>query len=103
MIGYLDSRKASYFQKNELTKDEKKAYNKRCTRNKKIFCAAGIILNVGMLAFTKYFNFVGESVSAITGARLILSFLLEFPFTLSNLRGISSMYTAECMSRRKIR
>ena len=67
MIGYLDSRKASYFQKNELTKDEKKAYNKRCTRNKKIFCAAGIILNVGMLAFTKYFNFVGESVSAITG------------------------------------
>lgn len=67
MIGYLDSRKASYFQKNELTKDEKKAYNKRCTRNKKIFCATGIILNVGMLAFTKYFNFVGESVSAITG------------------------------------
>ena len=41
MIGYLDSRKASYFQKNELTKDEKKAYNKRCTRNKKIFCATG--------------------------------------------------------------
>ena len=37
MIGYLDSRKASYFQKNELTKDEKKAYNKHCTRNKKIF------------------------------------------------------------------
>ena len=67
MIGYMDSRKASYFQKNELTKDEKKAYNKHCTRNKKIFCAAGIILNVGMLAFTKYFNFVGESVSAITG------------------------------------
>lgn len=67
MIGYLDSRKASYFQKNELTKDEKKAYNKHCTRNKKIFCATGIILNVGMLAFTKYFNFVGESVSAITG------------------------------------
>lgn len=67
MIGYVDSRKASYFQKNELTKDEKKAYNKRCTRNKKIFCATGIILNVGMLAFTKYFNFVGESVSAITG------------------------------------
>lgn len=67
MIGILDSRKTSYFQKNELTKDEKKAYNKRCTRNKKIFCAIGIILNVGMLAFTKYFNFVGESVSAITG------------------------------------
>ena len=67
MIGILDSRKTSFFQKNELTKDEKKAYNKRCTRNKKIFCAIGIILNVGMLAFTKYFNFVGESVSAITG------------------------------------
>ena len=59
-----------------------------------------------MLAFTKYFNFVGESVSAITGGTftaLDIIVPLGISFYTFQSTGISSMYTAECMSRRKIR
>ena len=95
MIGYLDSRKASYFQKTSAARETRK-YSVRQELSSMWECSPSQSISILLeRAF--------QPLQEVHLPRLISSSLLEFPFTLSNLRGISSMYTAECMSRRKIR
>ena len=48
-----------------LTTDEKKAIKAQIKRNKKLICALILVLNFGILAFLKYFNFAVENINSI--------------------------------------
>ena len=49
--GYIKS------QKGKWSREEKSAYKEKVTRNKKLICAAVLVLNFGILAFLKYYGF----------------------------------------------
>ena len=53
--------------KKELSKEEKKQLKEKVTKRKKLVAGAVIILNLGILAFLKYYNFFGEQVSNLFG------------------------------------
>ena len=57
----LAARKAS------LTREEKAALKDRVTRKKRWILASGLILNFGILAFLKYFNFFAGNINALFG------------------------------------
>ncbi len=52
-------------QKGKWSKEEKNAYKDKATRNKKLICAAVLVLNFGILAFLKYYNFFADSLNVI--------------------------------------
>ena len=52
-------------QKGKWSKEEKNAYKEKVTRNKKLICAAVLVLNFGILAFLKYYTFFADSLNTI--------------------------------------
>lgn len=56
----ITERQAAYFQrhKNELSRDEKKVVKAQNNRQKKRLMAVCVLINIGILAFLKYSNFV---------------------------------------------
>ena len=63
-----DSYKADLAARKEsLTREEKTVLKNRYIRKKRWILASGLILNFGVLAFLKYFNFFAENVTALFG------------------------------------
>ena len=52
-------------QKGKWSKEEKGAYKDKVTRNKKLIVTAILLLNFGILAFLKYYNFFADSLNGI--------------------------------------
>lgn len=55
-------------QKSKWSVDEKKQYKNKVTQNKKLICAAVLVLNFGILSFLKYYNFFASSISSLLSA-----------------------------------
>lgn len=53
--------------KSELSKDEKKLYKAKMSRNKKLVVFAAVVVNFGILFFLKYFNFMSDTVGSVAG------------------------------------
>ena len=56
---YIETRKGSW------TKEEKSAYKSRYERNKKLLTAIVLVINFGILAFLKYYNFFTNALNTI--------------------------------------
>lgn len=52
-------------QKGKWSKEEKSAYKDKATSNKKLIVTAILLLNFGILAFLKYYNFFADSLNVI--------------------------------------
>lgn len=53
--------------KSTLKPEDKKAIKAQTKRNKRLICALILLLNFGVLAFLKYFNFVSGNINSILG------------------------------------
>lgn len=61
-------------QKGKWSKDERNAFKDKVTRNKKLITASILVLNFGILAFLKYYNFFADTANF-----LLKNFGLEVP------------------------
>lgn len=80
--------------KADWSREEKKAYKEKTKKQKRLILALCLVLNFGILAFMKYFNFFAGSLNDLLGA-----FSIEFSIptlVLINVAGIS-YYTFQCM------
>lgn len=80
--------------KGEWSRDEKKAFKEKTKKQKRLILALCLVLNFGILAFMKYFNFFAGSLNDLFGA-----FHIDFSLptlTLIRVAGIS-YYTFQCM------
>lgn len=53
--------------KNGLEKSERKTLKAAFKKKKKIIVACAITINIGLLVFLKYFNFIGDTIDSIVG------------------------------------
>ena len=53
--------------KGKLTREEKKSLKSRAIAKKKRVVACVVIVNLGILIFLKYFNFIAENINAVFG------------------------------------
>lgn len=53
--------------KESLTKDQKKQLKDTVKKRKRLILAAALLINFGILAFLKYFNFFAENVNSLLG------------------------------------
>ncbi|MGN0686898.1 MAG: MBOAT family O-acyltransferase [Oscillospiraceae bacterium] len=67
LIGKLRNAQECFLSGHELSKEEKKAYQKRFNNKNLAVCAAGVVLNVGILFYVKYANFFGENIMRLFG------------------------------------
>lgn len=69
MLGLINSKKKAQFQQfgKEVTSEEKKAISDRITRNKKWIVAGILLINFGILAAMKYYNFTAENLNVLLG------------------------------------
>lgn len=80
--------------KAEWSREEKKAYKEKIKKQKRLILTLALVLNFGILAFMKYYNFFAGSLNDLLGA-----FKVEFSvptLTLITVVGIS-YYTFQCM------
>ncbi len=54
-------------QKDELTREEKKALKLKATKGKRRVVACAVLINLGLLVFLKYYNFLAGNVNAVMG------------------------------------
>lgn len=66
----LDNEKNATLEKrqNSKTKSKGTGFEKKANRKRLAVCIVGTVLNVGILAYTKYVNFFLENISAATGS-----------------------------------
>ena len=48
-----------------MTREEKKAFKSRTSGKKKWIVAAAVLINLGLLIFLKYFNFIGGNINSL--------------------------------------
>ena len=83
--------------KGELSSAEKKAYKLKVTRSKRRVLAVGILLDLGVLLFFKYYNFFAENICSILRAANIdaepryLSLILPLGISFYTLQAIAYM------------
>ena len=94
------SKRASAYlkeRKGELSSAEKKAYKLKVTRSKRRVLAVGILLDLGVLLFFKYYNFFAENICSILRAANIdaepryLSLILPLGISFYTLQAIAYM------------
>ena len=73
--------------KNELSKDEKKAFKEKINRNRKRILIAAVAFNVGVLCFFKYSHFAAEQLDS--ALRLFGAAGIDTGFSLIAVVGIS--------------
>ena len=81
--------------KGSFSKEEKKIYKAKTTRNKKLVVLVAVLVNFGLLFFLKYFNFMSDSVGAAIG--LFSPSFQPFHLSLALPLGIS-FYTLQAIS-----
>ena len=62
------SRKLLQEKKGEWSREAKQAFKNRTTRRKRLVMALALVLNFGILAFLKYYNFFAGSLNEVLGA-----------------------------------
>ena len=80
--------------KAEWSREEKKAFKEKVKIQKRLIMTLALVLNFGILAFLKYYNFFAGSLNDLLGV-----FKIEFSLptlTLINVIGVS-FYTFQCM------
>ena len=70
-------------QKGKWSKEEKSAYKDKVTVGKKRICASVLVLNFGVLAFLKYFNFFADTINSVTGRGSVPRLGLLLPIGIS--------------------
>ena len=90
----INSKKYITEHKADLSRDEKKKLKEKAKNRKKLLLALALIVNFGILAFLKYFNFFSGSINSILG-----SFGVHFsPLTLNLILPLGiSFYTFQSM------
>lgn len=66
-IGRLTEESRAYIKEHKPGREEKKEYNKKIKRKQKRLMVSGLVLNFGILAALKYFNFLLENINGILG------------------------------------
>ena len=76
LLGRINNLKKEQFSKlpKDITSEEKKALSDRYIRNKKWVIACVLLINFGILAAIKYYNFTAENLN------LVLDFISDFSF-----------------------
>ncbi len=67
ILGNINEKQKTYLKehKNEMTREEKKAFKSRTSGKKKWIVAAAVLINLGLLIFLKYFNFIGGNINSL--------------------------------------
>ena len=66
-LGDINQESSQYLKehKTELSRDEKKQYKNRISLRKKRIVAGTVIVNLGILIFLKYFNFIAKNINLV--------------------------------------
>ena len=69
-IEKISKQSKAYLKENKktLSRDEKKKYKEKIKRNKRLVMALALVLNFGILAFLKYYNFFAGSLNDVMGS-----------------------------------
>lgn len=97
--------------KGVLSKEEKKAFKARINRQKKGIVTAAVLFNFGILAFLKYFNFLGGTINGISHGlggtafvphlRLLLPLGISY-YTLMAVSYVVDVYRGKCKADKNI-
>lgn len=102
-LGKINQAHTQYLEeyKGKLTREEKKDLKSKVTAKKKRVVAVVVIVNLGILIFLKYFNFIAENINAVLGRigvgrsipmlRLLLPLGISF-YTLQSIAYIVDLY-----------
>ncbi|MEH2944976.1 MBOAT family O-acyltransferase [Lachnospiraceae bacterium KK002] len=68
-LGDINEESSRYLKehKADLTRDEKKQYKSQITARKKRIVTAAVVVNLGILIFLKYFNFIAKNINLVIG------------------------------------
>ena len=64
----LTAKKTLKHKKNEWSREQKKTFKEKIKRKKRLIMALALMLNFGLLAFLKYYNFFAGSLNDVIGA-----------------------------------
>lgn len=67
VLGDMNNKLAAYLKehKQELTKEEKKVLKNQTSKKKRYVVALAVLINLGLLVFLKYFNFIGGNLNSL--------------------------------------
>lgn len=69
--------------KEKLSRDEKKSYKEKSKKKKRRILALTLVINFGILAFLKYYNFLSESVNELLNSQTLPGLKLILPLGIS--------------------
>ncbi len=66
-LGDINDKLSAYLKehKQELSREDKKVLKNQASRKKKYVVAAAVLINLGLLVFLKYFNFIGGNLNSL--------------------------------------
>ena len=99
LMGRADAKAEAYLKANKenMTKDERKAYKKRLASRKKLFMVLCLLLNLGILAVTKYTNFVIANINTfLSKGNAIRAVDLIIPMGISFYTFQTMSYVIDC-------
>ena len=113
ILGSINERQKKYLDehKGELSRDQKKEIKFQTLKKKKWVVAAAVLINLGLLIFLKYFNFIGGNINTLFGhmgigervpqLNLLLPLGISF-YTLQSIAYIVDLYRGKCQADRNI-
>lgn len=70
VLGDINSKQTLYLKehKDKLSREEKKALKSQTLKKKRRVVTAAVLINLGLLIFLKYYNFIGGNINILLGA-----------------------------------
>lgn len=91
----MDEKRDSQIKEGEYTKEEKKAFKALVKKRKRLLVSAAAVLNFGILAYMKYYNFIAGTINRFAGKGVISLKELLVPLGISYYTFISIGYLVD--------
>lgn len=113
ILGNINEKQKLYLKehKEELTREQKKKLKSQVLRKKKWIVASAVVINLGLLIFLKYFNFIGGNLNSLLAylgieeqiphLNLLLPLGISF-YTLQSIAYIVDLYRGKYQADRNI-